>query len=62
MVEIFCAKPEVCPDGVTRTWHHLTVTDDEYAADPAIVGFSLQAADLADLAEVLQAVAAAVTA
>ena len=61
MVEVHHATPEVCPDGVTRTWHHVTITDDEYAADPAIIWISLQASDLAGLAEVLQAVAAAVT-
>ena len=62
MVEVFHGTPEVCPDGEVRTWHTVTVTADEYAEAPDGVSMRLQADDLAELAEVLQSVAAAVTA
>lgn len=59
-VEIVHGTPEVCPDGEVRTWHHVTVTDDEYAADPPLLAFRIGTDDLAELGNVLRAVAKAV--
>jgi hypothetical protein len=61
MVEVHHGTPEVCPDGQVRTWCDVVVTADEYRVGAPAVELRLQASDLADLAEVLQAVAAAVT-
>jgi hypothetical protein len=60
-VEIMHGTPEVCPDGQVRTWCTVTVTGDEYRVGAEAVELQVQPADLADLAAVLQAVAAAVT-
>jgi hypothetical protein len=58
-VEVHHGTPEVCPDGQVRTWCTVVVAEDDAPADA--IELRLQPADLADLAEVLQAVAAAVT-
>jgi hypothetical protein len=57
-VEVHHGTPEVCPDGQVRTWCTVVVTADEYRVGAPAVELRLQAADLADLAEVLQGIAA----
>ena len=61
VVEVHHGTPEVCPDGEVRTWHDVTVTDDEYAADPAVMAFRIGTDDLANLGNVLRGIAMAVT-
>jgi hypothetical protein len=61
-VEVFHGAPEVCPDGQVRTWCDVVVTTDGYTVGAPAVELRLQASELAELADVLQAVAAAVTA
>jgi len=60
-VEVFHGTPEVCPDGQVRTWCDVVVIADEYTVGAPAVELRLRPADLADLANVLQAVATAVT-
>jgi len=60
-VEVHHGAPEVCPDGQVRTWCDVVVTADEYTVGAPSVALRVDAADMAELAEVLQAVAAAVT-
>lgn len=61
-VEVFHGYPETCPDGRVRTWCDVVVTADEYTVGAPAVELRLQADDLAELAEVLQAVAKVVPA
>jgi len=53
-VELFHADPEVCPDGVTRTWVTVAIRDEVAGGD---VEYRVQPVDLRDLAAVLVAVA-----
>ena len=55
--ELWHAEPEVCPDGITRTWVTLTVGDEDAPAD--YQEHRLQPDDLRELAAVLVAVAEA---
>ena len=55
IVELWHAEPEVCRDGVTRTWITVTVGDEDAPAD--YQEHRLQPSDLRDLAAVLMAVA-----
>ena len=55
-VELLHAEPEVCPDGVTRTWVTVVIGDDVAGTE---VEHRVQPADLADLAATLIAVAEA---
>ena len=59
-IEVHHGTPEVCPDGEVRTWHEVTVTDDEYAQRPPTVTFRIGTDDLSDLANVLRGIAAVV--
>lgn len=61
VVEVHHGAPEVCPDGEVRTWHDVTVTDDEYRVSPPTLAFRIGTDDLAELGNVLRAVAEAVT-
>jgi hypothetical protein len=58
-VEIVHGTPEVCPDGAVRVWHDVTVWDDDAPADA--IAFRIAPAALAELGNVLHAVAKAVT-
>ena len=55
-VELLHAEPEVCPDGVTRTWITVNLRDEVSGGD---VEYRVSPADLADLAAVLAEVAEA---
>lgn len=59
-VEAWSAGPEVCPDGITRRWVDLLITDREHDADPTELALRVEPAELAELARMLAEVAEAV--
>ena len=59
-VEVAYAGPEVCPDGVTRRWADVLVTDDEHGPDPTTLALRVELVDLAELAAMLAEVAGTV--
>lgn len=59
-VEAYYGGPEDCPDGITRRWIDLLITDREHDADPTELALRLDPAELAELAGMLAELAEAV--